>query len=255
MHERDWDATGGVTRSIFMSRARPVVTATLVVFEEAHTPANVSEPGKTDIPSTQMSVSGQTPTSDEREAIIDALLDELGWEWDEVPEEHILSSREILGDMADRVLTVLAGFNRTAHAKDLATSAEPVRNQPDSFHVPPTDNERKVLEEILDDKLQSLTDTRAICYPLADAVLAAGFHRTVQGEPTNDGHLITDCEHGVNSLYDRCAPCEAAEQAEPSDAQVEAALAGWRNEWNSDDMEAMRAALKAAAAVQGGETR
>lgn len=53
-----------------------------------------------------------TPTDDEREAIIDALLDELGWEWDEVPEEHIPSSRAILGDMADRVLAVSAGFRR-----------------------------------------------------------------------------------------------------------------------------------------------
>lgn len=40
----------------------------------------------------------------------------------------------------------------------------------------------------------------------------------LQGEPSDDGHLITDCEHGVNSLYDRCVSCEAAEQGERSDA-------------------------------------
>ena len=54
-----------------------------------------------------------TPTDDEREALIGALLDELGWEWDEVPEEHIPSSRSILADMADRVLAVTAGFRRS----------------------------------------------------------------------------------------------------------------------------------------------
>jgi len=55
----------------------------------------------------------QTPTDDERGAIIAALLDELGWEWNEVPEEHVPSSRAILGDMADRVLAVSAGFRRS----------------------------------------------------------------------------------------------------------------------------------------------
>lgn len=33
-----------------------------------------------------------------------------------------------------------------------------------------------------------------------------------EGEPSDDGHLITDCEHGLNSLYERCAPCEAIER-------------------------------------------
>lgn len=57
------------------------------------------------------------PSDAQREAIIDALLDELGWEWGEVPEEHIPSSREILGDMADRVLAVVAGFHRTVQGE------------------------------------------------------------------------------------------------------------------------------------------
>ena len=30
-----------------------------------------------------------------------------------------------------------------------------------------------------------------------------------------DGHLIHDCEHGRNSLYETCPECEAAEQAVP----------------------------------------
>lgn len=53
------------------------------------------------------------PTHDEREAIMNALLNELGWDWDEVPEEHIPSTREILGDMADRVLAVADRFRPT----------------------------------------------------------------------------------------------------------------------------------------------
>lgn len=50
--------------------------------------------------------------------------------------------------------------------------------------------------------------------------------RQPQGEPTDDGHLITDCEHGVNSLYDRCAPCEAAEHGEPTPVTLHARAAG-----------------------------
>ena len=71
------------------------------------------------------------PSEADREAIIDALLDELGWEWNEVPEEHIVSSREILGDMADRVLAVIAARQTThepseAECVDIANRAQAV---------------------------------------------------------------------------------------------------------------------------------
>lgn len=114
--------------------------AALAVFEKAHTPTagscwdaapRVVREGECDPMPTLCELtaghtgahrSGQTewmhsrphtPTDDEREAVITALLDELGWEWDEVPEEHIPSSRVILGDMADRVLAVSAGFRHS----------------------------------------------------------------------------------------------------------------------------------------------
>lgn len=52
-------------------------------------------------------------------------------------------------------------------------------------------------------------------YPTAECSNPAVCERSEpQSEPSDDGHLITDCEHGVNSLYDQCAPCEALERSE-----------------------------------------
>lgn len=89
----------------------------------------------------------------------------------------------------------------------------------------------------------------------ADRVLAAGFHRTVQGEPSFTA-----------ALPDRAAPegCTGFEpQSEPSDVQVVAALnVYWAYDppivdpayWSEKHKGIMRAALRAAAET-GGEHR
>lgn len=113
-----------------------------------------------------------------------------------------------------------------------------------------TDDERGALARIIwnaDDLDRAvLADAEAI----ADRILAAGFRRTVQGEPSDDGHLITDCEHGVNSLYDRCAPCEVIERLEDEHLPHLDRLGGDWNQVARDIRDAL-AALRAASAVQG----
>lgn len=69
-----------------------------------------------------------------------------------------------------------------------------------------------------------------------------------QGEPSDDSHLITDCEHGVNSLYEQCAPCEAIERLEDEHLPHLDRLGG---DWNQvardirDVISALRAAEEA----------
>lgn len=117
------------------------------VFEEAHhsTSLNISDAHSPSV------MTSDAPTDDERTAIVDALLDELGWEWDEVPEEHIPSSRAILGDMADRVLAVAAGFRRPVspepqgeltirdHVRALTGVSDEVLDELGGFQGEPTD--------------------------------------------------------------------------------------------------------------------
>lgn len=116
----------GMANAAFIAAADPTMVialigeirrarAALAVFEKAHEAYLDREDAEYGAVVEQLEAAekAHTPTDDEREEIIGALLDELGWEWDDVPEEHIASSREILGDMADRVLAVSAGFRRS----------------------------------------------------------------------------------------------------------------------------------------------
>lgn len=73
-------------------------------------------------------------------------------------------------------------------------------------------------------------------------------HSDPQGEPSDDGHLITDCEHGVNSLYDRCPPC-AIERLEDEHLPYLDRLGGDWNQVARDIRDAV-AALRAVGGAQ-----
>ena len=124
----------------------------------------------------------------------------------------------------------------------------------------PTDGERAVLWEIIDSERRGWQRIGSgLTSDLRDRILAAGFRRTVQGEPSHEGHSF-------------CDPRLGCVQGEPTDAQVLAGLnAQWRTErqqakyperepapdlsFFGDSMtERMRAALRAAATVQGEPT-
>ena len=136
----------------------------------------------------------------------------------------------------------------------------------------PTDDEREALADVLDDCLQSLTDTRGICYPLADAALAAGFHRTEQGEPKHTKGCIDWCNHcqvcGEAIKYGSRCPSHYLNQVqgEPSDARIrQAVLDGlaeasvlqspFTPQLRELAVERITAALRAAAATERGEGR
>lgn len=74
----------------------------------------------------------------------------------------------------------------------------------------PTDDEREALAEVLDgvDIIREKGETRRYALRQADAALAAGFRRTVQGEPT-----LCLVEHPITGR--RCS-----QPAEPSHAHV-----------------------------------
>lgn len=167
------------------------------------------------------------PTEDEREA-----LNTLYWKH---PDGHTTG---LSSDAIDAL--VAAGFRRTVQGR-------------------PTERIDQAIAYIRASWLGNGEPTRNS--PAGEIIAILRGERTFgepQGEPSDDGHLITDCEHGVNSLYDRCAPCEAAEQGEPSDAAVRAALGVLYEDWehfdfdDPDDWEdaayaQVRAALRAAA--------
>lgn len=96
-----------------------------------------------------------------------------------------------------------------------------------SCHAP-TDDERPALSNMTDIIRRAITewgeefDDSDLTIRIRTDLIAAGFRRSEVPEP----------------------------QGEPTDAQVEAALSAWRSEWNTDDVEAMRAALRAAGEVK-----
>jgi len=234
------------------------------------------------------------------------------------------TSREL--DRAILIIRDLLAVFEEAHAKDLASSSGRVKNPADSSHVAGYSKDFRVAESSpSDDEREALVREVSLAHAeawsdececaeapdrIADAVLAAGFHRTVQGEPTPEvwktrieavrerqiakGYTPKhDAQHGIRHLltwaidYSRRGRAEDAsaliyaalellnaqgepsnvtepgvsdissaqmsQKGEPTDAQVQAALLAWRNEWNTDDEGAMRSALRAAAAGQGGE--
>ena len=156
----------------------------------------------------------------------------------------------------------------------------------------PTDDEREALLTAIDPSRRRI----AAASRAADRILAAGFRRTVQGEPA-----LLECPHwspGKVTMRKGCTACAAVQgepicdhdwrnrvaggslcskcnlwqdervpvKGEPTDAQVKAALdaavAYYATTWVGEidpepepvDFEAMRAALRAAAAAeQGGE--
>lgn len=186
------------------------------------------------------------PAGDEREAIIDALLEELGWEWDEVPEEHIPSSKAILGDMADRVLAVSAGFRRTAQGE-------------------PTDDEQfaKSFGGWTPDEVARNPRAAAEVIERLRSRVIDGFRRTVQGEPT-DAAPPPLAPGGIGGAFEPwdgafdLLKSEPIQRDEPSGQAVNAAgelLYGisWGTEIADPDL--VRAALRAAAATQTGESR
>lgn len=87
-----------------------------------------------------------------------------------------------------------------AYANDLATSPEHVKDRPDSSHVTPTDDEREALARAIYSKIafrggddEHYEAMRGSMYhEAADAVIALGFHRTVQGEPS-DAQIEAAC--------------------------------------------------------------
>lgn len=156
--------------------------------------------------------------TDKREELIDVLVEKpqhkissnsqggydcrCGARWDWQKPEKEAAERHAAGYLADRLFAVF----EQAHT--------------------PTDDEREALAEIV--TYQTFMD--ATPNQEADAILAAGFRRTVQGEPT--------------------------------DAQVRAAYVAWSNhprDINVSALEymrsALRAALRAAAATQERENR
>lgn len=81
------------------------------------------------------------------------------------------------------------------------------------------ESDREALSEILDERLQSLTDTVGIHYLLADAVLAAGFRRSERSQE--------DRQEAARALRDI-----GAEVPEPSaEDRIEQAVAYIRASW------------------------
>lgn len=129
----------------------------------------------------------------------------------------------------------------------------------------PTDDEREILTRIIHDETGEPEEESGF---VADAILAAGFRRPVQGEPPvapyfDDGMIDPDicreCEEPESSC--RCLEARTPEpQGEPTDAQVLAALSALLPavDWSAEAMgkanptwiASMRDALRAAAAVQ-----
>ena len=95
-----------------------------------------------------------------------------------VGEEHY---RERRAD-AERVWAVFE-----AHVKESATSPERAKIGADSSHVTPTDDEREALIDVM--VMTKISDYAATdmstIHQAVDAILAAGFRRPVQGEPTD----------------------------------------------------------------------
>lgn len=200
--------------------------------------------------------------TDKREELIEeaakAILDEAGV----LPSERYDEMWELARRDARAALAVFeqAQAQTEAHEKPFDTSPERVKNGGDSSHVTPTDDEREaafkavaVARECTDGGCQE--DRR-----VANTLLAAGFRRTVQGEPANATepdvalHSPDEMQHNV--------------QGEPSDAQVDAAIRAFHEATlgapddgflTSERLERMRdpwrAALRAAAATQEGEDR
>lgn len=75
----------------------------------------------------------------------------------------------------------------------------------------PTD-EREALADLIDDTLQSLSETTGACYKVADALLAAGFRRQVPvtDDECNDAALFL---LGASAVYDREGLRAALEEA------------------------------------------
>jgi len=63
---------------------------------------------------------------DERDSLVTTLRNELGWDWPAVPDEHIPSADEVIGDLADAVIT--RGFHLTSIEK-VAPVAYEVRDK------------------------------------------------------------------------------------------------------------------------------
>lgn len=118
----------------------------------------------------------------------------------------------------------------------------------------PTDDEREILTRIIHDETGEPEEESGF---VADAILAAGFRRPVQGEPCG---VLSTPEHNA-WVQGWNAAVEA--QGEPSDAQVLAALNAYYepdrypgqtlSDWSEGSTRAMRAALRAA--FQEGESR
>lgn len=182
--------------------------------------------------------------------------------WETLPEAH----REYRREQARAALAVF----EEAYANDLATSPEHAKNPGDSLHVEtanvsephvadissgqmsvsantPTDDEREVLWDAFDD-MHRITeggcDTRG--KDVSNMVLRLDAEPgTVQGEPSAFEKRHADHEH----VGPYCMP-----QGEPTDAAVLAAMEAYSEYRESDGPgDAMRAALRAAAATEGGE--
>lgn len=180
-------------------------------------------------------------------------------------EEHAdrtIGSPDLVRDALRDALAVFEG----AYANDLATSPEHAKNPGDSLHVEtanvsephvadissgqmsvsaytPTDDEHAALVHVLWDQVPEDWDENDIGI-LADAVLAAGFHSTVQGDSKD------------------LRVAESPVQGEPSDvqellAEADALVESWdrKGSWSSDSpvglVMRLARALRAAAETVG----
>ena len=96
----------------------------------------------------------------------------------------IEAEHEWPGNLERRIDAILAVFE--AHVKELATSPERANIGADSLYVTPTDDEREALvREVSLAHAEAWSDERECAEApdrIADAVIALGFRRTVQGE-------------------------------------------------------------------------
>jgi hypothetical protein len=173
--------------------------------------ANVRDPGKADIPPVEMADNTHIPTDDEqREALIALRLATHSKMMSDGYLSIVVRSNE---EAADLVLD--AGFHRTSTGWMFSPEECPNREHP-------------------------FPEQCGLC----------GFHRTVQGEPSNVS------KQGVSDI----SPAQMSAKGEPSDAQVIAAMNAYDPRFPGEDLDDfqeneiadMRAALRAAA-EQGGQ--
>lgn len=150
-----------------------------------------------------------------------------------------------IGDKVHAAFLAGAVFEK-AHAKELDTSTEPVKNGGDSLHVAPTDDaaEREEISRIIDGHIDAPVSSRLA---IARSLQGNGFRRSGAPEPSV---LPTFFAPKPGSTTNRLV---SEPQGEPSDAQVRAAWDAYITAQESDpyDREGrMRAALRAAGEVK-----